>query len=80
MRELIATIPFCLHGFFEIGHRFIITPELHQVYADVIVGIAKFRINTDGLLRLRYGLLVFSHVAVGPAQVGMSFCRWLNFQ
>src|SRR6266481_737081 len=62
--------------FFQPRHRFIQFLLLHQVDADVIVRITKFRIELNSNLALGDGLVDPALETVGPAQIGMGVCSW----
>ncbi len=48
---------------------------LHQVDADVVVGVAEFGVDLDGDLALGDGFVQAALKAIGPAQIGISIGR-----
>src|SRR5882757_3931960 len=58
----------------EPGDRFVKTFEVDEVGANIVVRIAKFRIDSDRQLAFGDGLLDFSLKVVRPAKKRVSLC------
>jgi len=66
MRIVIRLIAARVQGALEPGQRFVVFAFFDQVSADIVVGIAEFRVNLDGLLALGDGVVDFALIAVSP--------------
>src|SRR5688572_5562971 len=77
MPRLIALRPL---GTFQPGNRFVQQPELHHVNANVVVGVAELRINSNGLAAVFYRLLQHAQERNRPSSVGVPFSRWTRKQ
>src|ERR1035438_4759113 len=49
-------------------NSFVVFALLNQVRTDIVVGVAKFRVDLDGLFALGNGIVNLSLEAVGPTQ------------
>ncbi len=63
MRELKAAVALGLHGLLQPRDRLVRPPEIDEIDADVVVGIAVIRVQPDRLLALGDGLLGLPQVA-----------------
>src|SRR5208337_3768902 len=61
-------------------NRFVVFALLDQICADVVVGSAKLRIDLNGLLAFRNGIVNLSLEAVGPSQEREGLRRGMKVQ
>jgi len=69
-----------LFGPLEPGNRRIELIALHQVDADVVVGIAEIGIDFDRVMAFLDRLIEFALMAERPAQIGVTFGRGENVE
>src|SRR5262249_49196877 len=72
MRKLAWLVSLRLLRRLEPGHRLLELPLLHQIAADVVVGVAEVGIDVDGAQALMGRLLQTTLEAVCPSQEGVS--------
>jgi hypothetical protein len=80
MREMARLVALGFHGAFEPGNGFIKPPQFNQIRANIVVGIAKLRIEIDGPAALRDGFVDFALEMISPAQKGMRFRGGMNVE
>src|ERR1700674_3485283 len=72
IRKVPRVISLCRNRPLEPGNGFVKAFEPDEVGADIVVGIAEFRIDLDGALALGDRLVDLSLEVEGPAEKGVS--------
>src|SRR5260370_2063533 len=69
-----------LGGLLKPRESFFEVPQLNQIRANIVVGIAEFRIDFDGALTLGDGFIEFALKMIGPAQKRMRLGGGMQLQ
>jgi len=80
MRKVARLVAAGFRSAFQPGNRFFKAAQFDQVRADVVVRIAKLRIELDRAPALRDGFFNAPLEVIGPAQEGMRFGGGMELQ
>ena len=80
MRKVARLVSAGFDGLLQPWDGFIELAEFDHVRANIVVGIAKIRVQLDRALTFCNGIQYFPLKMISPTQKRVSLCRWMEFE